>query len=85
MLRIKDNVELKELEKFGFKEISVDGEIIAYVKSFKYPCYNSIDVYTSNREIRFSYKPNLDTIYDLIKADIVEKIEEPIDEEWMMI
>ena len=74
MLKIMDDIDLKELEKFGFKGIIVDGKILSYTKSFKHPCYNSTDVYTSDRKISYFNRPNLDTIYDLVKANIVEKI-----------
>ena len=47
MLKVKDNVDLKELEKYGF----VDDEI-----------YTNSDT--------------LDFIYDLIKADLIEKVDD---------
>jgi hypothetical protein len=92
MLKIKDNVDLKELEKFSF-ELSTnnedlkdqewkvetgfwDKEEIVYV-------YEQLVVNVETREI------NIETIYnnlngdeeiiklfDLIKADLVEKVEE---------
>lgn len=68
MLKIKDNIDLKELEKFGFQQ-GLEG------------CYNYIvktdyitgGVYIDeNREV---YCDNwaLDILFDLIKADMVEK------------
>lgn len=76
MLKIRDDVDLKELEKYGLQPIEIDGKIVAYTKSFKYPCYNSTDVYTCNRKISYFNRPNLDTIYNLVKADIVEQIDD---------
>jgi len=91
MLKIKDNVDLKELEKFGFEK---------YIMNDKLQNYKAIiDVYSQTiphintqllvnvalptlkpREIHiFDYFgnhhdiSNLDIIYDLIKADLVEK------------
>ena len=80
MLKIKDSVDLKELEKFGF-EITDEGlnsEYYVYVKYIK--PYVSIRVDVENRRI---YKDNdefeillkEEEIYDLIKADMVEKVE----------
>ena len=76
MLKIRDDVDLKELEKYGLKPIEIDGKIVAYTKSFNHPCYNSTDVYTCNRSITYFNRPNLDTIYNLIKANIVEQIDD---------
>lgn len=81
MLKIKDNVDLKELEKFGFTH-----EILVYVKEIKRengylteakPIY--ID--ERNRDISigiglFNTDIELDTLYDLLKADLVEKVED---------
>lgn len=81
MLKIKDNVDLKELEKFGF-ELN---------QTFKYYEYGydkydvSIYILILDRVLHCStpYDYNtddtdshLDILYDLIKADLVEKVEE---------
>jgi len=85
MLKIKDNVDLKELEKFNFcicdDDIKVDGVPILY------DCYCYKDFYlyvTKDRKIygeQCDYirgtvlsNENFDTLYDLIKADLVEKV-----------
>lgn len=97
MLKIKDNVDLKELEKFGFdfdfighvytkniddkktnKEICDDEEDIEY-KDFVflniyYEDNREISLYFQDMEDYYSVK--LDTLYDLIKADLVEKVKE---------
>ena len=77
MLRIKDNVDFKALEKFGFKH-------------YKNKCYCKKSVGDNiiccdryeTRELDFvdktDYKiiQDLDTLYDLIIAGYVEKVEE---------
>ena len=81
MLKIKDNVDLKELEKFGFKKFP-----LIYVKEI---AKNSTDIFFTrkiyvdeqNRKISisegiFNIDIELNPIYDLIKADLVEKVEE---------
>ncbi len=82
MLKIKDNVDLKELEKFGFYK---SGGV--YQKNLEYDDINSpivgidmcIYIVTDDKKIRFSAHDKkettkLDVIYDLIKADLVEKV-----------
>ena len=92
-LRIKDNVDLKELEKFGFKpKYNEDtGEVCAYEKKIeKYECGLVISVMETKSLIRIFKFPkkrknewrinpyksyfDIDTLYDLIKADLVEKV-----------
>ena len=81
MLKIKDNVDLKELEKFGFEYYP-----LIYVKeTIRYDDYMDMNtakkvfVDEKTREISvgtnlFNTDIELDTIYDLIKADLVEKV-----------
>ena len=77
MLKIKDNVDLKELEKYGFKQ------------NFDYEGYasNIYWVLKKDKIIRLSMNGNTqnmlfednrleDILYDLIKADLVEKVDE---------
>ena len=80
MLKIKDNVDLKELEKFGFriKYSEFDGKPTTYVHNdFEY-----VYVFIKDRELTATSntyeeeKPINDLLYDLIKADLVEKVEE---------
>lgn len=85
MLKIKDNVDLKELEKYGleFYEWEEDG--------LKYQSYMLDDdgtqivildeienlqrgIITNPEEYAISYDA-WDKLYDLIKADLVEKVE----------
>lgn len=78
MLKIKDSVDLKELEKFGLKfneengryeyiERNIDGETYIFINSW-------------NKKILFVQRKNYDNVcleilYDLIQAELVEKVE----------
>lgn len=83
MLKIKDNVDLKELEKYGFE----------YEEEYDYGTYhyrNFEDIYVdteygNNKDFQrkitigtanYEYNNFLDIIYDLIKDDLVEKVED---------
>jgi hypothetical protein len=72
MLKIKDNVDLKELEKFGFDMYSYP-----FYKSYE---FNNMDIIIISDNLYItmcSYtEMALDALYDLIKADLVEKIEQ---------
>lgn len=75
-LKIKDNVDLKELEKFGFVEINYVNMII-----YKYENdYGNIiigqDKIVHLNHITVNNTALLDIVYDLIKADLVEKVED---------
>ena len=97
MLKIKDNVDLKELEKYGFiTEKCGNGENTFYDKTKEYEKYDygflindyndennrTIGYYFNNLEdvvyqdINHLDTHSLDTLYDLIKADLVEKVDE---------
>lgn len=70
MLKIKDNVDLKDLEKFGFKK---DKNIYYYKNVFSVIVLRVFD----NRKISNPIDDNGNVLlYDLIKADLVEKIED---------
>lgn len=81
MLKIKDNVDLKELEKYGFeyhrmvyiKEIIRAEEDILERKTIYVSEY---DREISIKNGLFNIDEELNTIYDLIKADLVEKVSE---------
>lgn len=66
MLKIKDNVDLKELEKFGFKFL--------YDKEW----FNGkFRINNNTRKIRIITNKSpyeIDTLYDLIQAGLVEKV-----------
>ncbi len=81
MLRIKKEVDLKELEKFGFEE----NEYNYFYYGFTRPNSNSeisilIDIETRDiltyLDINVDNSKIHDKIYDLIVAGYVEKVEE---------
>lgn len=70
MLKIKDNVDLKKLEKFGFKK---DKNIYYYKNVFGVIVLRIFD----NRKISNPTDDNGNVLlYDLIKADLVEKVDD---------
>lgn len=82
MLKIKDNVDLKELENYGF--IKVRKEMTDFVPEVKYwytlnnSEYDCITVF-KDRQIYFGldcYGKTYDVIYDLIKDGLVEKVDD---------
>ena len=84
MLKIKDNVDLKELEKFGFLKWENGCGTIGYSKYF---VRGSINIIEKDKEFDNEYnnerviKDNdvihdVDIIYDLIQAGLVEKVED---------
>jgi hypothetical protein len=89
MLKIKDDVDLKELEKFGFKTIKAEDEVIeyAYIPTKRNHSVN-IHIYGDNimpwNKYTFSRKivlsnhtqKTFDILFDLIQAGLVEKVEE---------
>ena len=75
MLKIKDNVDLKELEKFGFIKQQV-GMDLAYAKFILKGYYRESIIIWLDRKIQVEAIDMLDLLYDLIKADLVEKVEE---------
>lgn len=84
MLKIKDNVDLKELEKFGFEKgfrlgiSSFNKFICCYIQDDKKIILTNNDCWWDN-EFYYNYERGQDVIYDLIKADLVEKSD---DDEW---
>ena len=69
MLKIKDNVKLKDLEKFGFK-----------LKQYFYMSYDyvagGIMIDTKSRKIGVCEGVYIELLYDLIEAGLVEKVGE---------
>lgn len=95
MLRIKENVNLKELEKFGFKpKYNEDtGEVRAYQKKCEKDIGGLLISITETTSLIRIYKAfkgkktewrinryndyfDIDTLYDLIQAGLVEKVKE---------
>lgn len=77
MLKIKDNVDLKELEKYGFKPINYINQ-----RTHKYAAImadKEINVITigEDRVIHYNqmsvYSELDDIMFDLIKDDLIEK------------
>lgn len=92
MLKIKDNVDLKELEKFGFK-LTDKNKYYSIIYTYfplgdSLPCeknYLSVNIETrkifnhiwgitwQGRNNHYSFEFS-EVLYDLIKADLVEKV-----------
>lgn len=76
-LRIKDNVDLKELEKFGFKySIGEDWHKSNFTVFVSLGDKKEIDIECDDDYYNTDILECIDWIYDLIKADLVEKVEE---------
>ena len=86
MLKIKDNADLKELEKFGLEFYEFEEEGLKYQSymlddnSTQIVVLDEIENIPRGRiynpeEYAISYDA-WDKIYDLIKADLVEKVKE---------
>lgn len=82
MLKIKDNVDLKELENFGFK-YGTRNRLLYKTTIYKLeskiyidllPCHNNNNELKIECETHFLPEKILDKIYDLIQAGIVEKV-----------
>lgn len=80
MLKIKDNVDLKELEKFGFRNkfgiIYKPKKGTWEVIEIKIDPISRIIILTGMSDL---FHTKEDTLYDLIKADLVEKLGSDID------
>ena len=75
-LRIKDNVDLKELEKFGFKAYDY---VLFYEYHSKSNYKDTIMLNMKNKRLLFYQTYNgksYDVLYDLIQAGLVEKAED---------
>ena len=84
MLKIRENVDLKELEKYGFKYSKY---YLGYTKTI---CYGrrgqQFDLIIYDDRILSGYAEGADgdgeedcldnTLYDLIKADLIEKVDD---------
>lgn len=72
MLKIKDNVDLKELEKYGFKVIDTDVFKSVHYKQSYFISPNEDKIIVPDKIIMGN---DLDVIYDLIQAGLVERID----------
>ena len=71
MLKIKDDIDLKELEKYGFR---FDRYSNKYTKVVAYPFfYIDIDIYIDNPNFQHrEIKAYSSIIYDIVKEDWIE-------------
>ena len=86
-LRIKDSVDLNVLEKYGFVNDEIYGRKVKVKKMMTKEKWNAeiveIDLITGQLQIfvddeyyeNYTNSDTLDFIYDLIKADLVVKVE----------
>lgn len=76
MLKIKDDVDLKELEKFGFKKEGCTyevffGDAVIWVGNDKKVYFSTIDYFGDE-----TGDDVLEFLFDLIQAGLVEKVRE---------
>ena len=83
MLKIKNDIDLKELEKYGFQKgykfYSIDNtptRIVAVVNNERDIIIQYSDSAWWNLNYWYLYDYNQDKVYDLIKADLVEKVDD---------
>ena len=84
MLKIKDNVDLKELKKYGFEEKKYCYKTDATKDSIEFKGCDIIIVKKTRKiymDVYEAYEDELglycfDYLYDLIKADLVEKVDD---------
>lgn len=80
MLKIKDNVDLKELEKFGFRQ-GIYGSEADKTVTICIDKNRKITITSPNHcwwdwEYYYNWNSGTDIIYDLIQAGLVEKVED---------
>lgn len=78
MLKIKDNVDLKELEKFGFEYTSYcrdkeGNDCLLYCFLSISPCDRTIEISSGYDEVN-GYE-EIEKLFDLIQAGLIEKVE----------
>lgn len=82
MLKIKDKVDLKVLEKFGFVYDDWSNIYVLcdnYIVDDDIYCYFILKVNYITREVFLetkNFENCIDVLYDLIQANLVEKVEE---------
>ena len=81
MLKIKDDVDLKKLEKFGFKFNEDSGKYLYNIKLKDGNGGITLTIQSWNRKIYLWTNTNdnkneeiIELLYDLIRANLVEKI-----------
>lgn len=75
MLKVKDNVDLKELQNKYNLEYDSDSD---FEGGWSYETLDKDGVFIDlwNRQINGIDATSLDLLYDLIKADLIEKVDE---------
>ena len=80
MLKIKDDVDLKELEKYGFEKDnhcpSTSGNDYDYCYEFLRISVDDKEIFISSGVDEVNGSEEVTKLYDLIKADLVEKVGE---------
>ena len=83
MLKIKDDVNLKELEKFGFKKEDdyYYLDFVPYNENDNTGCsYIGVEISTRIIDVEHivveDFSQAVDTLFDLIQAGLLEKVEE---------
>lgn len=80
MLKIKDNIKLEELEKYGFENFILFCEYIKSECEFLRSKHLNVnketkEIYLEKLEIWQDSRESLAILYDLIQAGLVEKVE----------
>lgn len=74
MLKIKDNIDLTELEKFGFNKCGKNYEQFFGDETICVRCDNR-RLYIETHNMWDIAEDSFGLLHDLIKADMVEKVE----------
>lgn len=70
MLKIRDDVDIKELEKYGFKKYEYTHLLVLRKEEYDFAC---IDIRNKRYEILDICNLTYNITYDLIKANLVIK------------
>lgn len=73
MLKIRDDIPLEELEKYGFKKEYLFADWCYQKQFIDFEYEEHIVVWCDSREVQVEGAELLDTLYDLIQAGIVVK------------
>ena len=78
MLKIRDDIDLKELEKYEFEPrySETTGKIVRYVKEDKRNIVRYIDNDYNHNPYWEVLLQDSELLYDLIKADLIEKVDD---------
>jgi len=80
MLKIKDNIDLKKLEKYGFQQSINDISEYYFIRLTASSNYAVLIISPITRKLTIdtgsTYIDELNVLYDLIKDGLVEKVED---------